>query len=435
MAETNKIFDLQELSKKDNKLLYLQILENVLKAKNPKQMQDCVKLYINYVANRRGIGGTYSFTPPKNVIEAEKLADCFPEGETRAYVNLETNHFVFNQLFLTCNNFEDFAFVVQEIEHEFQHMALKMNPNSYSAENPNGIKSEYYNHKAALLFIKSYLENDIKTTKQFSEADLTMLKTVADVLYHFDDNEIYARLVGIEAARKFLNDMEKIAGKQYGSALKKEIKNITQSYLLNEQSRNAMKEGVLKENQAQMHILLYSVLENAIRDNNLPLACAVAETQDIKQLYNPVIYKHLKKFAKRTNSMELKSHLSNSKYAQTVKKPNTYNQTIITANAGNKPAVLSSIDFEPKPKTVVTKAPKDVIVAKELPEEKPKKVFGRRFASEQKIDENEFLNSLKQEIHGNSTLSSDAKGFLERRINRMQHAHKNANDAARDLTE
>lgn len=428
MSNTGKIFEIQKISKRDNKLLYNQILNSVLTTKSQQNLRDCLKLYINYVANRRGITGTYSFEVPKNVVDAEKLADCFLESENRAYVNLNESHFVFNQMLLTCNNFEDFAFVVQEIEHEFQHMALKLNPVPFSFENPNGLKSEFYSHKPALSIIRKHLEEKIKTTEQFNEADLTMLQTVAKVLYHFDGDEIYARLVGIEAARKFLNDMQTLAKGKNKKALKEEINKIAQSYLINEQAKNAIKEGVLKENKADMHKLLYRLFKEAKKDNDLELVSAIAETQDIAQLYNPAIFAHIESFAKQHNHLETLLHLDNCKHARPNAEKAKQHYMEYVKNHTGQISLLSNYSIETKKAWIKQASLAPVVVAKEIEETKPKRrVFGRRFKSMQEPSVQESTADLSKEVHG---ISHVAESFLKRRENRMssQPKHEQNND-------
>ena len=425
-------FHTQHLSSQDALGAYKQILEDVLDihlyGADDEKVKNAIGLYINYVANRRGVDCEYSFEPlsDKTRKDGEKLVDCLKGGVRIGNANLDENKLRFNDLLLTADNFEDFAFVVQAIEHEFQHLWFNQNPDMfYSFDNPTGIKMEFHSHKTALFLItnqaKKLLESGLT-----SEADITMLEKFTKALYHFDDNEKYARIVAVESARLFLKDMQKNAGKLAGKQIANEIKEIGKKYFIEEQEKSEQQWQIIKELKPDMHKFLYRMFKLGKQHDDLLLVRAIAETQDIAQLYNPRIFKEIEKFAKSSNDLETLLHLDNSKHAKPNKKlAKKHFQEYIKTHT-EETTLLSNYSTDTKNQWASELAKKNsIIIAQEIEETKPKRrVFGRRFGSEMPNLSQETLQSLADDVHKTQRISSDAEGFLRRRENRLENARK-----------
>lgn len=320
VMEQNKemVFETQKIYQRDLKLLLEQITQTALMAKTTTiagktAMADAIKLYINYTANKRGILCTYTFrddtkTLSKEEIEELKRSDA---GVNFAKAQPQFNNIEFSDVLLSPKTLGDFAFYVSIIEHEFQHMVNNRDQNFYTNENPLGLKMEFSSHQNALAFLQKFVK---KNSKIFTFADSALINSTAKCLYYFDDNEKSARLCGMTAEQEFLKYAGKLA-KKFGMPLVSS-KLISQAVILDEQEKNRKQHYILQETQQEMHKLLYSLHKIALDTKNHTLAEAVAETQDIAQLYNPVIYRNLTNFAINENNPVLALLLDNSKHTK-----------------------------------------------------------------------------------------------------------------------
>lgn len=426
-------FKTQHLKKGDVKQIYKQILNDVLDihlyGADSEKVQNAIGLYVNYVANRRGVPCEYSFEPlsSKSRKDGEKLVDCLTGGVRVGSANVRDKKLRFNDLLLTADNFEDFAFVVQAIEHEFQHLWFEQNPQEFfTFETPNGIKTEFHTHKDALSTIKAKAQQ-LLPSGLTSDADITMFDVFSRSLYHFDDNEKYARLVAVEGARQFLTDMQKTAGKMAGKQIASEIKRITQNYLLDEQTKSQQEWEIISELKPDMHKLMFKLFKHAKQNNDLELVSAIAETQDIAQLYNPAIFAHIESFAKQHNHLETLLHLDNCKHARPNAEKAKQHYMEYVKNHTGQISLLSNYSIETKKQWIKQASLAPVVVAKEIEEKPKRRVFGRRFKSMQEPSVQESTADLSKEVHG---ISHVAESFLKRRENRMssQPKHEQNND-------
>ena len=320
MEQNNEeiVFEIEKLSQRNQKLLYEKILQAVLMAK-PETLKGQVALgeaiedYIKLTANRRGIFCTYTFRH-----DTKKLTDKEKEelkktdaGVNFAYAQPQFNNIEFSNFILSPESLGDFVFYVSIIEHEFQHLVNNRDKDFYSEDNPLGLKMEYCSHRPALEFLHKFLEAN---PKSFDFAEKVLLKSTIRALYYFDDNERSARRCGIKAQQELLKDLSKVAKKFSVPGF--EVKALSGAIMLDEQEVNFKQHHILEETQKEMHTLLYKLQKIAIDTKNHTLAEAVAETQDIKQLYNPLIYRNLNNFAINEKNPTLSLLLDNSKYTK-----------------------------------------------------------------------------------------------------------------------
>lgn len=323
MEQNNQeiVFEIEKLSQRNQKLLYEKILQAVLMAK-PATLKGQVALgeaiedYIKLTANRRGIFCTYTFRH-----DTKKLTDKEKEelkktdaGVNFAYAQPQFNNIEFSNFILSPESLGDFVFYVSIIEHEFQHLVNNRDKDFYSEDNPLGLKMEYCSHRPALEFLHKFLEAN---PKSFDFAEKVLLKSTIRGLYYFDDNERSARRCGIKAQQDLLKDLSKVAKKFSVPGF--EVKALSSAIMLDEQEVNFKQHHILEETQKEMHTLLYKLQKIAIDTKNHTLAEALAETQDIKQLYNPLIYRNLNNFAINEKNPTLSLLLDNSKYAKASK--------------------------------------------------------------------------------------------------------------------
>ena len=323
MEQNNQeiVSEIEKLSQRNQKLLYEKIVQSALMAKpqtlkGQSVLAEAIEDYIKYTANKRGIFCTYTYRYDTKELTPEEKQEMM---KTDASVNFamaqpQFNNIEFSNFILSPKSLGDFAFYVSIIEHEFQHMVNNRDQNFYTEANPTGLKMEYSSHQNALKFLLKFLELN---THAFDPADIVLLKTTARGLYYFDDNERSARLCGIAAEQEFLKYASKVAKKF--SVPSFETKAIHGAILLDEQETNTKWHHILEETQKEMHTLLYRLHKIAIDTKNHTLAEALAETQDIKQLYNPLIYRNLNNFAINENNPTLSLLLDNSKYEKASK--------------------------------------------------------------------------------------------------------------------
>lgn len=320
--EQNKeqVFNIEALSRTDLKLLYEQIVQtavmaNTKTADGRNAMKKAINDFIKYVGNKRGIFCTYNFRNDTRTLSREEK-EQLKKTDARvnfAYAQPEHNHIELSDFVLIPETLGDFAYYVSVIEHEFQHMVNNKEHNFYTIQNPFGLKMEYSSHRGALSWLTEFVKLN---PHDFDFADEVLLNTTSRAIYFFDDNEVSARMCGLKAEQEFLKSAAKIA-KKFGMA-HIDAEKMAQALVLDEQEINFKQKRILDETQKEVHKLLYRLQKIAVETNNFMLAEALAETQDIKQLYNPMIYKNLSQFATSKNHAKLALLLDNSKYGPKV---------------------------------------------------------------------------------------------------------------------
>lgn len=317
MEQNQEQFAVEKLSQKNLKLLYEQIVQTAVMTNTKTKagrnaMTMAINDYIKYAGNKSGIFCTYSFRNDNRDLTSEEkeILKKTDSAVNFACARPEINHIEFSDFLLMPETLGDFAYYVSIIEHEFQHMVNNKEQNFYTDKNKFGLKMEFGSHHNALNYLLEFVKNN---PADFDFADEVLLKTINRAIYFFDDNEVKARMTGLQAQQKFLESAGKVAKKFDVEHINAD--EIVRAVALDEQETNFKQLNILKETQKEIHSLLYKLQKFAVDKNNIKLAEALAETQDIKQLFNPLIYKNLDQFATQHNKPKLALMLDNSKYA------------------------------------------------------------------------------------------------------------------------